>query len=318
MKAKKCSFNYLIQEKIFDLKMQGKTRTSRNYEVLLNTITKHFGVLDCKDVTPQFGYKIKQIWENDGLSIGTIKTYSNLITTIFNYALYKGVVKQENYPFRRKSFELDKPFISNKINKRTDHYFTKNELNKLWNYYNNIDVTKSYNSKRKEGLSYFFASLLCNGCNMMDLINLKWGKDKNIISFERSKTKEKTDLVINIPVIDDLILIINDIGYSYTKGHKVFKSKTFDNKEEQIRIAQLLNIKVKHNLIKVCKELNIQKDNNISATYARHTYSTLLHNNNFPYSQVEKNLGHCLGIADNYIGKCDNDLLFKMNEFLLS
>lgn len=57
---------------------------------------------------------------------------------------------------------------------------------------------------------------------------------------------------------------------------------------------------------------------NVSMTFARHSYSTVLHHLGAPHHIIEQNMGHaCTDVAFNYIGATPIEKLFEVNNMLL-
>ena len=90
------------------------------------------------------------------------------------------------------------------------------------------------------------------------------------------------------------------------------------NDGDQWRIRTLtVGSECKIKLRIVAKELGLP--DNLSPTYARHSYSTVMHHSGVPFAVVEQNLGHANtgNVAFNYIGQASLEDLYNWNLNLL-
>ena len=171
----------------------------------------------------------------------------------------------------------------------------------------------------------FIDSYLCNGANVADLLRLKYDDEyyssgKRILGFYRHKTINSSGVYVRVPVIDKLKMVIESIGDPETMNGLVFGSflndRDVDDSESVDSRVMYVNTYCSKVTRKVCAKLGIRTDT--SVTFARHSYISRLHHIGAPYSLVERNAGHALsGVADNYIGEYDDEILFEWNNKLI-
>lgn len=313
------TLNSLIELKMKSLEEDGKVSTNKSYRTLLSYIESHFGEVDIKSVNPEFAKKMKKIMTTEGKSTSTINNYFALLSSIFNYAVYKKYTTADKYPFQRKSYELDKVKKPKPV-KRTDWFLKKEQMQLIYG-----EWQKETNQSIKRYVGIFLASYLCNGANLADVLRMRFDSnyyknDKKILVFTRKKTQGRSDSKVTIPITTHLRSIIDAIGDNETKNGYVFGSflNGIDTTNQSAIDGRVMYINAYASKVvrSFCKKIGI--DENVSITYARHSYSTILNHLNAPYSIVEYNLGHSLsGVSGNYIAKPQIEDLFKYNELLL-
>lgn len=313
------SLNELLVEKMTVMRQEGRA-SHRNYRTILHTIETHYGVVKMSDVNVQFAANLHKLLKNEGKSAATIKTYFALLQSVTNYGAYLGLLQGDTKLTRSKTYELDKVKLE-KPKKRQGSYFAKSDMQKLWDYWVSIGDTPK-GVKRYLGL--FFASYLCNGANMADLARLRydkeWTNSKGMaLGFYRHKVLNSTGAYVRIPVTDQLKLVIDTIGDEYQFNGLVFGSFLNDvdlTDEEAVSLRIMyINTYASKVLRKVCKQLELRED--ASFGFARHSYCTILNGEGVNYAIIERNMGHSLGITDNYMGDIPLDKLFEANSHLL-
>lgn len=313
------SLNELLTEKMLIMRQEGRA-SHRNYRTLLRYIETRCGIVKMSEVDSSFAANLHRMMRSDNKSASTIKTYFAILQSVTNYGAYLGCVKGDAKLTRSKSYELDKVKLE-KPKKRQGSYFTKDDIKKLWEYWLSVgDTPKGV----KRWLGLFFASYLCNGCNMADLMRLRYDKEwmnskGKLLGFYRHKVVNSSGIYVRVPVTENLKMVIDAIGDEYQFNGLVFGSFLNDvdvNDTEALELRIMyINTYASKVLRKVCKQLGIRDD--CSFTFARHSYCTILNAEGVNYAVVERNLGHTLGITDNYLGDIPAEKLFEANSHLL-
>lgn len=319
---KKTFFNQLIQEKVTVCEFENRTGTAMNYRSLLHYIEQRFGLVEVKNVNPHFAAEMKAQMVSEKKSPSTIVNYFNMLGAIYNYAVYKRLAKPEDFPFQRKPYELDK-VKKPKPNKRTECYLTKKQMQTLYDYWLTMPTDKSYWLNRKKYLGMFLISYLCNGANIADIHRLTYNheyfnNDGKILSFVREKVKNRSAAVVRIPVIPQLRVLLDYFAQEPKNNGLVFDFAA-DVIDTEIALRRRIcydNTRIRDMFVQIGNDV-IGRDD-ITVTYARHSYSSVLHHTGCNFAIVEQNLGHQLqGVAGNYIGQQTIDELFKVNANLL-
>lgn len=320
---KKPSLNQLINLKMGILMSETKIGSYNNYRTLLSYVETHYGIVPIDNVTADFANRMKSQMVAEGKSNSTIRTYFALLTSVWNYACYKKYVKPESYPFAKKSYELDKCKVP-KATKRNDHFITKNEMILLYGYFLESKPGREYEKSEKAYLGLFLMSYLCNGANINDLVRLRYDNsyfvsNETVFRFVRHKVADRTAAMITVPIIDELKTILAEIASPVVKDGLVLGRMVegCDDEEKLAKRVMYINSYCATIIRKVARKLGIRDD--ISPTFARHTYATVLHQSGANFAVVEAALGHTsnIGIAGNYIGETPVELLFEMNSKLL-
>lgn len=320
---KKVFFNTLIQEKINVCEFEGRIGTAMNYKTLLHYLEQRYGLVEVKQVNPKFANELKAVMLKERKSPSTITNYFNLIGAIFNYAVYKKLAKPDDFPFQRKPYEIDKA-KKPKCNKRTEHYLTKQQMQTIYKYWLDMPTNKSYWLHRKKFIGMFLLSYLCNGANIADVERLRYNNDYfnsdgQILSFVREKVKNRSASIVRIPIIPQLKVLLDYFALPVTQNGLVFDFAVdvIDGDERLLRNRVMYdNTRIRDVFKQIGVQMGVRGD--ITATFARHSYSSVLHHCGCNYAMVEQNLGHQLqGVAGNYIGQQTIDELFKCNLNLL-
>ena len=319
MKKTERTLNELIVEKMVSLQSENRVGTSYNYRTLKNYIEKNYGIVKMKDVNPKWAAGLHKMMKAEGKSAATIKNYFALLQSITNYGAYIGCTVGDTKLTRSKSYELNKVKIE-KPKTRRNKWLSREDMGRLWDYWVALP-NRTKGEKRWIGL--FLASYLCNGCNMADLVRLRYDdeyymSEKKLLGFYRKKVERTSGAYARIPIIERLKLVIDTIGDEEEYGGLVFGSYLDgtdpDDSVEMAKQVMYLNSYCSKVLKNVCKKLGIRDD--VSFGFARHSYCTNLNQCGVNYAIIERNMCHSLGITDNYLGDVSLDALFDANSHL--
>lgn len=315
----KRTLNELLTEKSLVCKNENRVGTAYCYRSFKNYIDSHYGVVQMSEINPKWATSLHNTLKKEGKTNATIKNYFAMLQCITNYAAYLGCTKGDIKLTRSKSYELNKVKIE-KPKKRQNKWLNIDEMNRLWTYW-----TETANKSHKRWLGLFFASYLCNGANLADVLRLRYddeyySSDKKLLGFYRQKTRNSSCAYVRIPIIDKLKTVMDVIGNPEEKNGLVFGSFLNDidvNDEERVaRRVMTVNSFCSKVVRTISASLGMRDD--VCVTFARHSYISHLHHLGAPYSLVERNVGHALdGVADSYIGQYNTDILFKWNNMLL-
>lgn len=308
--------NELIASKMVQLKENNQINTSNCYRTLLHFIERNFGVVKCCECDAAFVKRMNSAME--GMSQSTKANYFACLKSVWYFAQYKGYTGRMEFPFRRKSWETDKVRIP-KMTRRTECWMTRDEMSDLYRIWLSME-----DGIRKRYVGLFLCSYLMNGANVADIVRMRYNSDwfasgGKIITFVRRKTAEKSPTTVRVPVTQWLQPILEYLADAPVRGGLVFGSfvagcTTDDAVNKKVMTLNNCCTKI---LRKVMKGAGMRDD--VSVTYARHSYSTVMNHNGAPFALIEKNLGHSGGgdVAFNYIGAFSDEALFKYNEQLI-
>lgn len=315
--------NELIVEKCNSLQQEGRFGTECRYRSFLNYIYKNYGWLLVHDVNPIWaqGFHKKLVDENKSPS--TIRLYFGLLQAILNYAGYLGLTVGDIKLTRSKAYELDKVKLA-KPRTRQNKYLRREDMDKLWLYWLEAGDYKPLGVRKWLGL--FLASYLCNGCNTVDLMRLRYddeyyGSGKQLFGFFRQKTKNTSGAYVRVPITEKLKIIIDRLGNSEEKNGLVFggylEGVNPEDEVELLKKCTYLNAYISKVAANYCRRLGIRED--VSMGFARHSYASVLNNEGCNFAMIERALGHRLeGVADNYIANASVEKLMELNSKLFS
>lgn len=316
------TINELLIEKCVSLKLEGRNGTEMNYRTLLHYIQKNYGMVYVRDITPAWAVDLHKKLTDEHKSPSTIRSYFAMLQAVTNYGQYLGLTSGDIKLTRSKPYELDKVKLA-KPRTRQNKYLRREDMDKMWMYW--MSIGKKPRGQKK-WIGVFLASYLCNGCNMADLVRLKYddeyyGSDKKMLGFTRQKTKNTSGIYVRVPIIDKLRTVIDTIGDKEERNGLVFgnllEGVDITNDVAINKRVMILNTYCSRVARIVATKLGIRDD--VSMGFARHSYASVLNNNGCNYAMIERSLGHVLdGVADNYISQASVDKLFELNSNLFT
>ena len=307
------SIQTLMEEKIKELKAHDQFSTAGHYSSALEMFKKA-----CGEETTFSQLSVTQIkkfvdyMDKTGKSESTKCIYLSDVKTVINTAYYNGLIKDCNYPFKRNPNEKSKIEMP-RPEKRKKWVLTKEEMMQIFDYY---DKTKD------KYIAIFLCSYLAGGMNLADLLRLKYdqhyfdSKCKEF-AYRRKKTEKKSSDDIRVAISSKLRSLLpersielNSYVYPYLDGKKteLEKKKAIFNVQTRVIV----------HLKKMCKELDFYK--NVTPTYARHSFSTILRKEKVNPEFIEYSLGHkeyIKGSGDHYFEGWSTEELLKFSENLL-
>lgn len=307
-RTNKVTLNELITLKMASLQLEGKWATSAHYQSVLHQVEKLYGIVPMKNVTAGLMGDFKNRLKQQGICDSTISTYLSDIKAIWNYAAYKKYVSDNNYPFQRKSYEIDRVKIP-KVAKRNDRWLEKSDIQKLWEWWKQAPEDKGWKRRRKVYVGLWLASYLGGGANLADVLQWKFNSDYfksggKVITFTRTKTKGRSDTVVHIPVTPQLKMIIDDMGEEPQLDGLIFPEllcgmRPEDGEKYRFRILTI-GSECRKRMMEVVEQLGIKEV--ISPTWARHSFATIMNRIGCPFALVEQMMGHTLpGVSGHYI-----------------
>lgn len=231
-----------------------------------------------------------------GLCDTTLNIYLSVVKACVNYGIYKGMIKQEQYPFKRNAVEVDKVALP-KSAKRDTAYLTKSEMRAVWDYF-----IASKKKNRKVG--YFLFSYLHGGMNLADLMGLKFDDlyfQEGGFVYQRKKTVNRNSFKVVVPATSWTEKLLDALGIVPKSGEYVFPELSYTTEREYIKKKNEVASYIYRVLERVKTAVGLPKT--ISMTTARHTFATVATKERMPYSMVERCMGHAQnGVSSHYVG----------------
>ena len=193
----------------------------------------------------------------------TLSIYLRSLRAVFNEAIEEKEISSDIYPFGKKRYKVPKV-------KNVKKALTADQLKKLFN-------AKPENEYQEKARAFWFFSYSCNGMNIKDIAELKWGAlDGDTIVYYRAKTINTAE------VIKPIIVYLND--YTISVIEKYCNDDTYpDNyifpiiSKSQSKVDQRRAIKnftrlINQHLKKLASALELPEE--ISTYWARHSFAT--------------------------------------------
>ncbi|SOE23182.1 Site-specific recombinase XerD [Spirosomataceae bacterium TFI 002] len=234
--------------------------------------------------------------EGSPASFTSIGIYLRHLRAIFNEAIGEGITN--NYPFGKRKYIIP----SGKSVKKA---ISKNDVLKIIAY---NDFTNEY---EKRSQNFWVFSYLSNGLNFTDILNLKWTDidfERSTISLIREKTKRtnkqnRKEILIHLNEIQKKI--IADWSTKESEFVFPFLQPQMSAIEQKATISQFIKVTNKW-MRNIGEKLNIQST--LGTYVARHTFSTILLQNEAPIALISKSLGHSsLATTEAYLGSFEDE-----------
>lgn len=234
-----------------------------------------------------------------GKSENTIGIRFRNIRVIFNLAMDTGLVKPENYPFKK--------FKVSKLHQET----AKRALNK-----NDILAVINYPVKEKDfytrlAVALFTFSYFMGGINFVDMAYLT---EKNIAGGRLLYSRKKTSKLINLPMQQMAYMVLKEYKSNDAYLFPILSSR---HKTEQQRLNRIHKVitKVNKALKSIGEELHIPI--RLTTYVARHSYATVLKRAGVSTSIISESLGHSSEkVTQIYLDSFENSQIDKAMENL--
>lgn len=304
----------LIEEYCNDLIKNNQIGTADSYKCTHSSVIKH--IKATKQSSPRF-VDVSIDWlENyekwlleDGKSITTVGVYMRNIRAIMNLALEHELLNHENYPFGRHRYIIP-------AGRNIKKALKLEQIKEIYNY-------KPRHDAEERARDLWMFSYLCNGINMKDISLLQ---HKNIqgdkIHYLRAKTlntKKSDRKTISANINEPMKAIIKKWGRpSLNPDDYIFDIISQKDKPEDIhrKIKQATSIINRYmNIISKALDFDIK----VTTYYARHSFATILKNQDTSVEYISEALGHSsLQTTQNYLDSFEDETVVKTQEKLLN
>lgn len=252
-------------------------------------------------------------------SEATVGLHYRYVRALFNYAISKGAVPKEAYPFAKGDDGVKIQAV-----RRTKKALTKKEFLMLVSYRPKLLKTQLRN------FDLSMLSFLMNGANLLDIAQLTYGKNyrenDNKIIFLREKTYRSKQVIvpIEIELTDEIKHLIKLYGNKNKPENYIFNILKPDSPRSEREQVNNLVRAINKTLKRVAKKCGIRDD--ISYQFFRHTHATLaLKEAGADLYDLMTSMGHSsakttqayintLPDEDNKIGKMKSDLMVGVYE----
>ncbi|MES2387841.1 MAG: site-specific integrase [Bacteroidota bacterium] len=300
--------------KVFDayvanLRAEDRAGTASSYNTALVSLRKFSDSPYFEDITPTFLTKYEKTMTDSGNSLTTVGMYLRALRTIFNYAIEKGIVQSNFYPFGKRKYQI--PTGAN-----VKKALTKDDVVKITNY-----KPKNPGTIEEQARDLWLLIYACNGMNIKDLCNLKYSNIQgNKISFIRQKT-ERTTRSNPKPVIAHLPEIAVAIIERWGQKPKHPDTYIFRFYEPGMDAERrfVVSKQVVHNINRWLKTISAELGIEIPVTTytARHTFSTVLKRSGASIEFISESLGHTdMRTTESYLASFEDDLREEMSKRL--
>lgn len=289
-----------FEAKIRNLEENDQIGTARRYKCVMKSLYNFRNRLTFYDITVPFLRRYIKYMEKGGCGVTTIGINLRHLRAIVNMAKENGIIDASDYPFG-KIYQNKIAIPSAKNNKQT---LNEDDLMKIVNY----DPLPNEAWPRDIWLFSFY----CNGMNMADIFNLKWGQIKgDFIYFVREKTKNTAKVVrpVEVYLIPPALEIIERWAVEGRRKKDKYIFGVFDEfmtLEEKSKTGSFALKHVNNTMKKIGSALEIKPK--ITSMVARHTWATIMMRNKVPAIYISKGLGHTsISTTEKYMADFDQD-----------
>ena len=297
------------QIKIDNLLKEERIGSAESYQRSMDSLKTYKKRLKFEDVTVDFLRGYERFMRRTNRNQTTIGIHLRSLRTIVNMAKSVGVVREKDYPFGRQAnnkYEIPAP-------RSIKRALPLDDLAKIIRY--------EPDNNEIWARDMWMFSFYCNGMNMVDVFNLKWGNIKGrFLYFVREKTKLtcRNQVPIEVYVIDKAWEIIErwTFGNDRNEGNYIFG--VFDEymlAEEKYRANKIAIRIINSNMKKIANKLGVECS--VSTFVARHTWATILMKNNVSMPYISKGLGHTsMTTTERYLGDFDQEQKIEIGKIL--
>jgi len=203
--------------------------------------------------------------------------------------------------------------------RKTDNFISVADILKLKSFVAPNEWTEGEKKYVQRAIDWWLIIYCCNGCNTVDLANLKWNDSyfyDNELSFIRSKIKNKKEVEVKIPIIDELKELLEKYGSAPQKGKLVFPQilgNAVTEKQKVDRIGDFNKKVIRKWLALPSKKLGIRP---ITAQYCRNSYITALTFHGISDSYIDRAVGHSDNLLRGYQGSFPKNKRYEFNSKL--
>ncbi|MDT0690404.1 site-specific integrase [Salegentibacter sp. F188] len=293
-------WNEIIEEMI----QAGRMGNARINREAYKSILKFYGSknLTFKNITPTFLNKYEVYMRSRGGTDGGIGVPMRALRALYNFAIERGQVKEEFYPF--KIYKISK--LKGKGLKKA---LSIEQVKKIVS----LDLEKSpwlTNSR-----NFFVFSFYTRGMNFADMMKLEWKQvDEERIYYTRSKTKG-TFIIKIVPPVQNILEFYKkqkrDTKYVFPiLLHENLTPSQVANRKH--KVLQRYNLQLKE-IAEIC---GINKT--LSSYVARHSFANCLKQKGIATDIISESLGHQnLAVTQAYLKELDSAVLDEAVEILL-
>jgi len=284
-------------------------KTRQNYITALSSFKKFRNNVNLMvgDVTETLIEDWKEEMENAENRKATQSIYLRSLRAVLNGAIANNIIAA-------------KPKIAIPVSSRcSDGFISVADILKLKSFVAPKNWTAAEKKCVQRAIDWWLILYCCNGCNSIDLANLKWNDNyfyDNELSFIRSKIKNKKEVEVKIPIIPELKELLEKYGSNPEKNKLVFPqilrtAKTEKQKDD--RIHDFNKKIIRKWLVLPSQYLGIRP---ITAKFARNSFITCLTHHGISDSYIDRAVGHADNLLRGYQGGFSKTKRYKFNSKL--
>ena len=278
------SFDSLLAEYFNDPKHSRKYKTMKSYETSVNWVKRYRKKATLSSITPDFVEGLISFMKrehmkehNKEMSENSIRMYLRQLRAIYNFAISKGYIHNQENPFAIMHLES----IG-----RQNAALSWEEMSRL------IEYTPK-NKKEEFGKDFFLITFYCLGANLGDILSFKNSDIQDgYITFRRRKTRSSKAKPIRIPLTEPAKELLNKYGdISEATPNSLILPFLANCPSEKTLVNRISRYdrKINDGLESICANLGFRK---ITTYNARHTVGTALRDEGKSAEIIQKIYGH--------------------------
>jgi site-specific recombinase XerD len=294
--SKENTLSVFMQNRISQLKLSGKIRTSETYASALNSFMRFRKDEDITldEINPDLIIAYEAYLEKESVGKNSISFYMRILRAVYNRAIEKGLVTQQ-YPFRQVYTGIPKTI------KRAIPLKTIKQIKEL-----NFTLNPSLDYVR----DMFLFSFYTRGMSFIDMVYLKKKNLQNGILFYRRK---KTGQQLCIKWENCMQEIVDKYQIAASPYLlPIIKNPDQEERKQYKNAIFLINRKLKD----VGKKVNLSIP--LTMYVARHSWASIAKSKNIPISVISEGMGHdSEATTQIYLASLDASVVDKANQLIL-
>lgn len=300
-----------FERRITLLSQEARVKTASNYRSSMKSLMKYTqsNRLPFAAVTPDFLSAYERWMISKGKSPSTIGIYLRPLRAILNEAIAEGEMRQEQYPFGRRNYQIP---TSRNVKKA----LTLSDIEKIYNY------EPAHDSEARARDLWLF-SYLCNGINVKDIALLRYANiDGERIVYFRAKTIRTSRQDLR-PIVAMLTPELEEIIERWGNRPRTAQNYVFPiltngltPEQEEAKISDIVKTINKY-MDRIAKALGIEKK--VTTYTARHSFSTVLKRAGASIVEISEALGHKdLKTTEHYLDSFEDEVRRKHGSMLIA
>ncbi|MEL6941986.1 MAG: site-specific integrase [Bacteroidota bacterium] len=298
-------FEY-IDTLVVRLKKSKRLGSAQTYQTCSNVIRRFNENQDLRlvEIDHRFLLDFEADCLNKGIRVNSIGVYLRTLRAIINKAIAEGLLKSENYPFKK--FRI-------KQEKTAKRAISKEEIQRI------VEVKIDPNLRMWHSRNYFVFMFNMRGMNFIDMAYLKMENIQNgRILYKRKKTGKLYNIKLTAKAAEIIQFYAKSKhSHSSKRVFPILLQDRFTDAERERKHFIDRRKKFTQDLKKIAQLCEI--NTNLTSYVSRHSWASIAKFSGVAPAVIGESLGHSdLKTTETYLANFDHDVLDDANELITS